>query len=97
MSRAAKKVGGSAKGLGVDKARRVAHVGEMWHPIRLWDAKARAYLHRRYYATEQRAHMGALFLVRWSPVSTVIEIVDARTGRLIGQYIHRVNGIDYLE
>lgn len=96
-ARTAKKSGGA---LGIDRSRatwRTSERGEAQRPYRLWDAEAKRYIRYRCYTTEPRAHNAALIEVRWNPVGTAVEVVDCRTGRLIGQYVHRVNGIDYLE
>lgn len=55
-------------------------------PYRLWDANAKRQLRWRCYTSPRRAHLGALIEARWGEVGTVIEVFDARTAALLGQY-----------
>lgn len=66
-------------------------------PFRLWDAKAKKPLAHRCYAIKENAHMGALSEARWAKVGTVYDVYDVRNGKMIGQYIRRVNTIDFWE
>lgn len=49
----------------------------------------------RYYATERRAHDVALVLVRWSPVDTMLEVVDQSVGKHLGTYHRKVNEMKF--
>ena len=71
--------------------------GEPARPYRLWDAVNRQNLRWRYYSDPKRAHLGALIECRWSPIGHTIEVYDARTARLLGQYTRRVNSIQFTE
>jgi len=53
-------------------------------PFRLWSGKAE--LRWRYYADWRRAVNAAFIELKWSPVGTVIEVIDIRFGKLLGQY-----------
>ena len=64
-------------------------------PYRLWDANAKTALRFRYYSDSKRAHLGALIECRWSQIGVTIEVYNATTGRLLGQYTRRVNGIKF--
>lgn len=66
-------------------------------PYRLWNANTNAPLRWRYYAHRRRAHIGALIEARWSKIGTTIEVIDSRTGRLLGQYTRRVSTVDFKE
>lgn len=66
-------------------------------PYRLWDAKRKQNMRWRYYSDKRRAHMGALIEARWAHVGDVIEVYDARTGRMLGQYIRMVDTIRFIE
>ena len=55
-------------------------------PYRLWDANNKINLRWRYYSDPKRAHMGAIIECRWSKEGTVIEVYNAATGQLLGQY-----------
>ena len=58
-------------------------------PFRLWDANAKEHVRGRNYGSQKRAHDGALLVVRWAKVGAALEVYDARTGRLCGQYIRK--------
>ena len=64
-------------------------------PYRLWDAVEAKTLRWRYYSNPKRAHMGALIECRWSKVGATIEVYNAATGKLLGQYTRRVKTIDF--
>jgi len=66
-------------------------------PYRLWDANAKAALRFRYYSDPKRAHLGALIECRWSKIGVTIEVYDAGSGRLLGQYTRRVDSIKFQE
>lgn len=70
--------------------------GEAARPYRLWDAVNRRNFRWRNYADPKRAHMGALIEARWSPIGATVEVYDARTGRLLGQYTRRVDSIRFM-
>src|SRR5262245_56800630 len=72
-----------------------AKQGEAVRPYRLWDSVERKNLRWRNYADPKKAHLGALIECRWSPIGHSIEVYDARTGRLIGQYTRRVNSVQF--
>jgi hypothetical protein len=65
-------------------------------PIRIWDAKAKKHCAGRYYKYHRNAHDAALVLARWSQVNETLEIIDARTGKLLGQYTRKANHISYM-
>lgn len=65
-------------------------------PYRLWNARECCVLRWRYYSDHKRAHMGALIECRWSPVGTTIEVYNANSGRLLGQYRRGVADIKFL-
>lgn len=65
-------------------------------PIRIWDAKAKKHCVGRYYKYHRNAHDGALLMSRWSKVGHTLEIIDARTGKLLGQYTRNLHGITYM-
>lgn len=73
--------------------------GAATRPYRLWSPADKKYLPYRCYVYEKNAHDGALLEVRHTKQApSVVEVVDCRTGRLIGQYILRRNGqIEYWE
>lgn len=70
--------------------------GEAVRPYRLWDAVNRQNFRWRCYSDPKRAHMGALIEARWSGIGATVEVYDARTGRLLGQYTRRVNSIQFM-
>ncbi|HQR42032.1 MAG TPA: hypothetical protein PLX97_05095 [Gemmatales bacterium] len=65
-------------------------------PIRIWDAKAKKHCAGRYYKYHRNAHDGALLMSRWAKVGQTLEIIDARTGKLLGQYTRKLNSISYM-
>jgi hypothetical protein len=70
---------------------------ETVRPFRLWDTKQRKQVQYRYYSDKHRAHMGALYEVRWAEVGTCIEVFDLRYGKLLGQYTRTATSIAFLE
>lgn len=64
-------------------------------PFHLWDPKAKKRYRSKYYSDPKRAHMGALFEARWSSVGATIEVFNASTGKLMGQYTRKVNEIQF--
>ena len=64
-------------------------------PFRLWDANAKKALRWRYYSDPRRAHVGALIEARWAKVGVSIEVYNAATGRLLGQYTRRLHTVDF--
>ena len=64
-------------------------------PYRLWNPQTKSYYPHRFYVYSKRAHMGALIEGRWSHVGTTVEVVNHDTGRLLGQYTRRINGIEF--
>jgi len=67
---------GNGNGNGHDPAR----------PFRLWDAKDGEMVRWRYYLYPRNAHLGALIEARWAEPGKVIEVIDIRTSKLLGQY-----------
>jgi len=66
-------------------------------PFRLWDANAKKPVQWHCYKYKDKAHIGALIKTRWSKVGTAIEVYDCRNGKLLGQYILRVNNVEFFE
>src|SRR5689334_19158197 len=64
-------------------------------PCRLWDAQGKRVIAHRYFADPKRTHMAALIECRWAKIGTTIEVINSDTGRLLGQYTRRVNGIEF--
>jgi hypothetical protein len=64
-------------------------------PFRLWDAKKKAQVRWRYYADWRRAVNAAFIELKWAVVGTVIEVIDIRTGRLLGQYKRTHNSVTF--
>jgi hypothetical protein len=64
-------------------------------PFHLWDAKEQKHVPYRFYSDPKRAHLGALIEARWSAIGVTIEVFNANTGRLLGQYTRRVHGIEF--
>jgi len=71
--------------------------GEAQRPFRLWDAVKKQNIRWRYYADKKRAHIAALIEVRWMQIGAAVEVYDCRTGKLLGQYIRRVDTIRFIE
>lgn len=70
--------------------------GEAARPYRLWDAVNRQNFRWRNYSDPKRAHLGALIEARWAAIGATVEVYDARTGRLLGQYTRRVDSIRFM-
>src|SRR5262245_2038978 len=70
--------------------------GEAVRPFRLYDPVARKNYRWRCYADPKHAHNGAMTEARWAGIGKTVEVYDARTGRLMGQYTRRVNSIDFM-
>lgn len=64
-------------------------------PYRLWDAKEKRPLRWRYYKESRNAHTGELIDARWAKVGTTIEVYNAESGRLLGQYTRHVDRISF--
>ena len=65
-------------------------------PFRLWDPQDGKQLSHRCYSDERRAQDRALSLARWDlKVGQSLEVIDVRSGRLIGVYTRRVHFIDF--
>lgn len=62
-------------------------------PIRIWNAKAKKHCAGRYYKYHRNAHDGALLMARWAKIGETLEIIDARTGRLLGQYTRKLHTV----
>jgi hypothetical protein len=70
---------------------------ETTRPFRLWDAKERELVRWRWYKYPRNAHLGALIEARWAEPGTVIEVIDIRTARLLGQYRRTPTSITFHE
>jgi len=64
-------------------------------PFHLWDANEKKQLQWRYYSDQKRAHIGALIEARWAAIGNTIEVFNAQTGKLLGQYTRRVNTVEF--
>lgn len=64
-------------------------------PFRLWDTTARKEMRWRYYSDPKRAHLAALLECRWSKPGVTIEVYNATTARLLGQYTRHLHHIDF--
>lgn len=64
-------------------------------PYRLWDANAKKALRWRCYLHSRSAHLGALIDTRWAKVGTTVEVFNADTGRLLGQYTRHEDRISF--
>lgn len=64
-------------------------------PFHLWNPKEKVAYRWRYYSDPKRAHLGALIECRWADVGTVIEVYNAQTGKLLGQYRRRLHDIAF--
>lgn len=67
-------------------------------PFRLWDVKRKRNIPHRYYAIKQNAGIAALIECRWEcKPGEAIEVYDARTARMIGQYIRTVDSVRFID
>lgn len=66
-------------------------------PYRLWDVRLRRDVPHRYFSDPKRCHMAALCEARWMKVGCAMEVYDARTGRMLGQYYRNVDTIRFIE
>lgn len=76
-------------------------------PFRIWVAKGKprkegtqflvnTYIPHRYYSEVIRAHRAAWLEAGWAAAGVVLEVVDARTGKLHGQYrVHPDNRVTF--
>lgn len=55
-------------------------------PFRLWNANERELVRWRCYIYPRNAHLGALIEARWAKPGEAFEVIDIRTGALLGQY-----------
>jgi hypothetical protein len=62
-------------------------------PFRIWNARLKKPVPWRCYKYWKRAILGTLMELKWAPIGTVLEVVDIRTGKLIGQYTRTINSI----
>lgn len=69
------------------------HVDSVYRPFRLWNPVEQACYRWRYYADWKRACIGALVEAKWAKVGTTVEVIDIRTGRLLGQYTRTIDSI----
>lgn len=65
-------------------------------PYRLWNANERKPFPWRYYSDHKRAHNGALIECKWAKVGVTVEVYNAFTGRLLGQYTRTANSITFM-
>jgi hypothetical protein len=64
-------------------------------PFRLYNPKTKTAYRWRYY-TEWRRAVNATFIeLKWAAVGTVIEVIDIRIGKLLGQYKRTVNSVTF--
>lgn len=63
---------------------------------RLWDTWEKADVPHRYYRWINNAHDAALRIAAWSKIGRVVEVYDASNGRLIGQYVRKVKGVEFI-
>jgi len=73
-------------GNGNGKYPKLENGNECVRPFRLWDAREHEMVRWRYYAYPRNAHLGALIEARWAVPGVVIEVIDIRTAKLLGQY-----------
>lgn len=66
-------------------------------PYRLWNANEKAQMRWRYYGSPRSAHLGALIETRWAKPGTVIEVIDARTAALLGQYRRTPTSVQFFD
>lgn len=64
-------------------------------PFRLWNPKLKAEYRWRYYGEYKRAINAAFIELKWSAIGTVIEVIDKRNGKLIGQYKRTVTSVTF--
>jgi hypothetical protein len=65
-------------------------------PYRIWDSVKKSHTVGRNYSTAEKAHNGALLLVRWGTIGTALEVYDITRGKLIGQYVRKPTSIIFL-
>ena len=64
-------------------------------PFRLWNPKLKAEYRWRYYTDWKRAVNAAFIELKWSAIGTVIEVIDIRNGKLLGQYKRTVTSVTF--
>jgi hypothetical protein len=66
-------------------------------PYRLWDTKNKCNVRWRCYVYERNAHTGALTELWWhGKLGDSYEVYDAISGRSLGTYTKRVQGVGFL-
>lgn len=65
-------------------------------PYRLWDANAKTPMRWRCYKHPHNAHIGALIEARWAKVGVTVEVYNATTARMLGQYTRHPNTVSFL-
>jgi len=64
-------------------------------PFRLWNPKTGSHYPGRCYKYHRRAVIGALIECKWAAIGTTIEVLDVRTGKMIGSYTRKVNSVAF--
>lgn len=72
-----------------------AERGPAKRPFRIWDARGKKNLPHRCYATERNAMNACLIEIRWSQVGETLEVYNAVTGKLSGQYTRKIASIAF--
>lgn len=76
---------------------RIDNGEEIARPYRLWNPKESELVRWHWYKYAHRAHDRITSIMRWMQPGTVIEIIDYRTGRLIGQYKRTLAGVNWYD
>ena len=66
-------------------------------PFRVWDERSRNDVAHRCYLTENSAIDHVLVMLYWLELGNSYTIYDARSGRVVRQFVRRINGIIILE
>jgi hypothetical protein len=64
--------------------------------FRVWDANAKKHVRGRQYAYSLNAHNAALVMIRWEKVGAALEVYNAHTGKLLGQYVRKPTSIAFI-
>ncbi len=62
-------------------------------PFRLWDTKEKRWLPHRCFGFRLNAHRAAMWEATLAKIGVTIEVVNAETGKLLGQYTRGVKGV----
>lgn len=65
-------------------------------PYRLWDAKRKKVVRYRYYSNYRNAHIAGFVEARFADPGEVFDVYDARSGRMLGQYIRLDHSVDFM-